>query len=113
MNMENNPEILSAVCEIRDLVRLMAEPQIAARDQKLREELVRIVGRSTPKQKAVFLMDGSRTQTDIHKETGIHKGNLSTLVKQLGQSGLLTGNGKQPNLTISIPSNFFENAAKQ
>jgi hypothetical protein len=87
----------------------MAEPQIAARDQKLRDELVRIVGRSVPKQKSVMLMDGSRTQADIHKETSINIGNLSTLVKQLVASKLLVGEPKKPKLAISIPTNFFEN----
>ena len=105
---DHSLEILSAVNEIRDLVRLMAEPQIAARDQKLREELLRIVGRSLPKQKSIFLMDGNHTQSAITKTIGINKGHLSTLVKQLGQNELLSGDTKQPKLAIAIPSNFFE-----
>jgi hypothetical protein len=106
---DTSAEILSAVCEIRELVRLMAEPQIAARDQKLRDELARIVGRSVPKQKSIMLMDGTRTQADIHKETGINIGQLSTLVKQLVASKLLVGEPKKAKLSISIPTNFFEN----
>jgi hypothetical protein len=109
--MSETTELLSAVHEIRDLVRLMAEPQIAARDQKLRDELVRIVGKSEPKAKAVFLMDGSHTQAVIHAQTKFNQGHLSTLVKQLGASKLLTGpDPKQPKLAISIPADFFEKA---
>jgi len=104
-------ELLSAVQEIRELVRLMAEPAIAARDQKLRAELKRIVGKSTTSAKSVFLMDGSRSQADIQRETKINQGNLSTLAKQLKANKLLAGDGKNPKLTISIPSNFFESEA--
>jgi hypothetical protein len=106
--MSESDELLSAVREIRDLVRLMAEPAIAERDQKRRAELKRIVGRSSTNSKAVFLMDGDRTQADIQRETQINQGNLSTLVKKLGENNLLAGDGKKPKLAISIPSNFFE-----
>jgi hypothetical protein len=106
--MDEQSELLKAVCEIRDLVRLMAEPQIAARDQKLRAELKRIVGKSAAKSRAIFLMDGSRVQADIQRETKINQGLLSTLVKNLNESELLAGDGKNPKLAISIPSNFFE-----
>jgi hypothetical protein len=77
---EHSAEILQAVSEIRDLVRLLAEPAIAARDQELRSELRRIVGRSATKAKAVLLMDGSRTQRAIHRESALNEGHLSTLV---------------------------------
>jgi hypothetical protein len=105
---EQSFDLLSAVREIRDLLRLMAEPAIAERDRTLRNELRRIVGKSVPKAKAAQLMDGNRTQTAIHQETGIHRGDLSTLVKQLDQRKLLSDDKKQPKLLISIPSNFFE-----
>jgi hypothetical protein len=105
---EHSEEILNAVREIRDLIRLMAEPAVAGRDKKLRSELRRIVGNSTSKAKAALLMDGNRTQRAIHNETGINEGNLSTMVKQLKEHGLLSGDGKAPRLAISIPTNFFE-----
>ena len=106
---ELSTEILVSVREIRDLLRLLAEPAIAERDQKLRSELRRIVGKSAPRAKAVLLMDGSHTQRVIHRETGINEGNLSTLVKQLNSSKLLSGDGKAPKLAISVPPSFFEN----
>lgn len=105
----NDAQILSAICEIRDLVRLIAEPQIAARDKKLRDELIQIVGNGASKRKAVLAMDGSRTQMEIHKQTGMNLGNLSTLVKQLSKSQLLSGDMKKPKLTFPIPASFFDN----
>ncbi len=102
-------ELLSAVCEIRDLVRLLAEPAIAERDQRFRSELRRVVGNSSSKAKAVLLMDGTRVQAVIQRETGVNQGHLSTLVKQLKNANLLSGDGKQPKLAISIPADFFEN----
>ena len=106
--MSESTDLLNAILEIRDLVRLMAEPQIAARDQKLRDELIRIVGKSAPKAKAALLMNGAHNQAAIRAQTGINQGNLSTLVKELAKSKLLTGDPKQPKLAISIPSDFFE-----
>lgn len=108
---EISKELLNAVHEIRDLVRLLAEPAIAERDKKLREELRRLVGRSPKKSKAVFLMDGKRKQADIQRESAINQGDLSTLVKELRAAKLITADAKQPELTISIPSNFFEDGA--
>jgi hypothetical protein len=101
-------ELLTVVSEIRDLLQLIAEPQIAARDQKLRDELVRVVGSSAAKRKAVLAMDGSLTQMEIHKQTGMNLGNLSTVVKQLGKSQLLSGDPKKPKLAILLPPNFFD-----
>ena len=105
-------ELLSAVKEIRDLIRIMAEPAIAEHDKKARAELLRLVGSSAKKASAVFLMDGSRIQSVIQKETSINQGDLSTLVKQLNASKLLSGDGKQPKLAISIPKDFFKDEAE-
>lgn len=102
-------EILSAVREIRDLVRLLAEPAIAERDRKLRDELRRIVKKSVAKRKAVLLMDGTRTQRAINREAGINKGDLSAFVKHLNSANLLSGDRKEPKLSIAVPANFFEN----
>jgi len=106
--MSDSDQLLSAIQEIRDLVRLMAEPAIAARDRKLRAELRRIVGRSDRVAKSVLRMDGTHTQRDIHKEVGINEGQLSTVVKQLKDIQLLASDGKRPKLAISIPATFFE-----
>lgn len=105
---DKSAEILSAIYEIRDLIRLMAEPAIAKRDQKLRDELRRIVGRSAAKAKSVLVMDGTRTQRAIIDQTDINGGDLSTLVKRLKQGELISEDAKHPKLLISVPSNFFE-----
>ena len=101
-------DVSEAIFEIRDLLRLLAEPAVAERDQKRRSEVRRIVGSSIPKAKSTLLMDGTRNQTTIHQETGLNRGHLSTLVKQLADAGLLVGDTKLPKLAISLPSNFFE-----
>ena len=109
---DTSAELLSAVQEIRNLLRIMAEPAIAEHDKKARAELRRVVGDSGKKRAAVFLMDGTRIQSAIQKETGINQGHLSTLVKQLNANKLLAGDGKQPKLAISIPEDFFESEAE-
>lgn len=100
--------LLQEATQIRKLLELLAEPAIAQRDARFRDELRRIVGSSVPKQKAVLLMDGSRTQTQLARETGAHKGNLSTMVGQLEGAGLLESDKKFPRLVISIPTTFFD-----
>jgi hypothetical protein len=108
MNSDQADQLLKQVSAIRKLLELLAEPAIAARDVKLRDELRRIVGSSIKKQQAVLLMDGTRTQKDIFDATALHKGDLSTMVSKLEDAALLIGEKKQPKLTISIPSNFFD-----
>lgn len=106
---DHSAQMLSVLAEMRDLLRLIAEPAIAERDKKLREVLRGIGGNATSKKaKAILLLDGTRTQTDITKACGINKGDLSGLVKKLKTADLLRGESKQPQLAISIPSDFFE-----
>lgn len=108
MNHDQAELLISEVRQLRTLLELIAEPAIAQRDGKLREELRKIVGSSTKKQNSVLLMDGSRSQKQIISETSVHQGDLSTLVGRLEQAGLLADGKKQPKLVISIPSNFFD-----
>lgn len=93
-------------------MELIAEDKIAERDAKQRATLREIVGSSVPKQRSVFLMDGSRTQAEIRRETSVNQGHLSTMVSQLLKAGLLAEEAKTPKLVISIPQNFFEGNAK-
>ena len=37
--------------------------------------------------------------------------NLSTLVKQMAERKVLSGDGKKPKLAITIPASFFEGGA--
>lgn len=103
--MDEQTELLR---EMRDLLRVIAEPALAERDKKLRASLLQVVGKGKAKAKAVRLMDGSRSQATISKESGVDKGLLSRLEKSLRASGLLNPDQKNPALLISIPPNFFE-----
>lgn len=106
---DNAERMLAVLSEMRDLLRLIAEPAIAERDKKLRQALRDTVGGSASKTiAAIKLMDGTKTQSMIVSTCGIHKGQLSTLVKKLDSLKLLTGEIKQPKLAISIPQSFFE-----
>lgn len=104
---DQDSELLSAVREIRDLIRLMAEPVIAQRDEKLRISIKQIVGKSAVKAKAVHLMDGSRTQAQIRKSMKIDAADLSKLVKALRELDLVDV-GDKPKINIPVPVNFFE-----
>src|SRR5438046_2222069 len=113
MNDEHAQLVLEEVRQMRKLLELLAEPAIAQRDAKLRDELRKIVGSSLKKQQSVLLMDGSRTQTQIITLTSVNKGDLSTMVGKLESAGLLADGKKQPTLAISVPSNFFDADAKR
>ena len=101
-------EQIDLLREMRDLLRVMAEPAIAKRDEKLRARLRDAVGKSRLAAKAVLLMDGARSQSVLCKEAGIDQGNLSKLVKSLRAQGLLANDDKHPKLVIAIPPDFFE-----
>jgi hypothetical protein len=100
--MDEQTELLREAVE---LLRLIAEPYIASRDEKLRIALFEIVGKSAPRAEAVKLMDGSRTQSDIRREAKIDKGELSRITKSLRESGLVK-EGDKPMLAIPIPQHF-------
>lgn len=112
MNDEHARLLLDEVRQMRKLLELLAEPAIAQRDAKLRDELRKIVGSSSKKQQSVFLMDGSRTQKQIIAQTSVNQGDLSTMVGKLESAGLLVDGKREPKLAISIPSNFFDANAK-
>jgi len=99
---------IEILMEMRDLLRVIAEPALATRDEKLRESLRGVVGKGRSKAEAVLLMDGSRTQSTIVNETGIDQGGLSRLVKSLRSASLISADEKHPHLLISIQPNFFD-----
>jgi DNA-binding MarR family transcriptional regulator len=103
--MDENTQLLR---EIRDLLRVMAEPELANRDKKLGESLSEVVGKSKQKAKAVLLMDGSKSQAAIRKESGMDQGNLSRFVTSLRDRGLIGTDGNRPKLAIYVSSDFFE-----
>ena len=99
--------------EIRDLLLVVAEPEIAKRDEKCRVALRRIVGRSQHKAKAALLMDGSRSQIVIVKEAGIDRGLLSRFVKELREARLIGPDDKALKLVIRVPETFFDGAEEE
>jgi hypothetical protein len=104
---DDSNELLATVRKIYGLLELLAEDKIAQRDAKQRTALLEIVGTSATKQKSVFLMDGTRTQAEIHRVTSVNQGHLSTMVGKLHKAKLLVDDTKKPKLAISIPPNFF------
>jgi hypothetical protein len=94
--------------EIRDLLKVIAEPILAKRDAKLRSALRAIVGSSETKALAVSLMDGTRSQAALVRESGMDQGYLSRLVKSLGDANLIATEQKKPRLLLQLPRNFFE-----
>lgn len=104
--MSNDPE-LKVLCEIRDLLLLIAEPEIAKRDKLLREQLRRVAGKSEKKIKAISLMDGSRNQAAIAKDVPIDFGQLSKLVKNLSALKLLRP-GTNPEVVIPVTESIFK-----
>ncbi|MCX7008898.1 MAG: hypothetical protein NTY53_16910 [Kiritimatiellaeota bacterium] len=102
---------IELLTEIRDLLQVMAEPALEKRDAKLRASLRSSVGKSAKKAKAAMLMDGSRSQTVIVKESGIDQGDLSRLVKVLAAAQLVSADTKHPRLLVKVPSTFFDEDA--
>lgn len=105
-HMSEDTEILR---EIRDLLRLVAEPALAKRDERLRTSLQEVVGKSKQKAEAVILMDGTRSQAAIRQDCGMDNGNLSRLVKALRSAELIGPDDKHPKLVFPAPSNLFDN----
>lgn len=101
--MNEQTEILR---EILSLLKLIAEPAIAKRDEKLRSALYDIVGKSAARAKAVQLMDGTKNQAIIGKQSGMDQGGLSRFMKSLREVGLLGDGEKAPKISIPIPPNF-------
>ena len=107
--MTQDTEIL---LEIRDLLRLIAEPALAKRDERLRTSLQQAIGKSKHKVQAVVLMDGTRSQAAIRKDCGIDHGDLSRLVKALRGAELIGPDDKHPKLAFPLPSNLLNTARK-
>jgi hypothetical protein len=107
--MVENSEIFK---EIRDLLRLIAEPALAKRDERLRTALQQVIGKSKQRAEAVILMDGTRSQAVIRKDCGIDDGNLSRLVKALRSSELIGPDDKHPQLVFPVPSNLTDTVGK-
>lgn len=103
--MSKDTELLT---EIRDLLQVMAEPLLEKRHKKFRDGIRDAVGKKQTARVAVLLMDGTRTQAAISKESGMDAGALNRLVKDLQAKSLSTMEGKHPKLGGKLPGNFWE-----
>jgi len=103
--LEEQTEILR---EMRDLLRVLAEPALAARDKTRRAALIEIVGTSKKRVAVIVAMDGKKSQADLAKTAGINSSNVSRLVGELREHQLIKGDDRYPELTISIPDDFFD-----
>ena len=99
--------LLIAVLEIKELLKLIAEPQLAQRDEKNRSLLRATVGKSLWKQKVIPHLDGTKTQTDIRNVVKVDRSDLAKFIRALRATDLLVGSEK-PHLNIDIPATFFQ-----
>ncbi len=103
---------IELLTEIRDLLLAIAEPALAKRDQKFRDALRAIAGKSKKNGAAISLMNGARSQSAIAKEVQIDQGQLSRLVKSLAKELLIASDEKHPKLVVTVPTSFFEGGDK-
>jgi hypothetical protein len=94
--------------DIRELLTLIAEPQLESRDKKRRDDLRKVAGRSNKNIAAIMLMSGLNSQKEIAKRTNFDSGNLSRLVKALASAELLDANSENPKIVIPLSTQLFE-----
>lgn len=104
-----NESELDVLRDIRDLLMLMAEPQLAERDKARREDLRRIAGKGEKNMRAVLLMDGTKNQAAVAKEVPMDVGQVSRLVKALGEAKLLKDT-PNPHIVIPVSESVFKEA---
>ena len=105
---DSSAEITHLLREIRDLLSVIAGPQLAIRDQKARGEIVQIVGRSARRRKAILLMDGRRRRVDIQQSTGIDSGELSRFLTALKDAGVCNEENGTPRLLVHVDAGLFD-----
>jgi hypothetical protein len=104
---------IELLAEIRDLLRVMAEPALAKRDEKFRDAVRAVVGKSQKSASAIALMDGTRSQAAIAKQAGIDPGQLNRLIKALTNNALIGADEKLPKLRVKLPLNFFDGSKEE
>jgi predicted transcriptional regulator len=96
-------QILETLKDIRDLLRLSAQPTLDAALAEIR----RLVSTSDKKLTAVVLMDGTKSQSEIAKVSAYDKSDLSKLVKQLTDLGVLSSSSVNPKLLIPVTTQIL------
>lgn len=111
--MEYNEKIVNLLTEIRELLRIIAEPQLAERDRQGRATIVKIVGRSQKRKSAVLLIDAVRTRADIQKLSEIDPGDLSRFMSELKEAQLCEEQSRVPRLRVSVDEKMFDQKGEQ
>jgi hypothetical protein len=106
----SDSEQIELMREVRDLLRVIAEPSLAKRDAAARKVVLKAVGTSKGRADAALKMDGTRSQSEIRRDTKIDSANLSRLVKALREGGVLGPDEKRPRLKVWIPPDMFDRA---
>lgn len=93
--------------EIRDLLRPVADAyqdqfdeRQAVRRRALEATVKEAVDATTKRRKAWTLADGTRTQREIHQQSGMDEGGLSKFFKKLRELGALEGD--PPKRTMEV-----------
>jgi hypothetical protein len=94
--------------EIRDLLQVLAEPLLEKRHKKFRDGIRAVVGKKKSAKVAVLMMDGTRTQAAIAKESSMDASQLNRLVKELEKGAFCLMEGKHPKLATKLPADFFD-----
>jgi hypothetical protein len=100
--MSDNEELLSQIRDLLIPISAVAKAQLADEGPNR----IRSVVGSGQRQRAAALMDGSHTRSRIQTETGISAPNLSTLIKDLRDVGLVTEAESKPKLALG-PSGLW------
>lgn len=104
---------IALLSEIRDLLQIIAEPQLADRDRKARQRIREVAGRSGKKQAAVLLMDGTRSRSEISQQSELDSGNLSRFIAELREAGVLAEPDGKAKTVCPLPPTLFEQEDEQ
>jgi hypothetical protein len=101
------PQVVDLLTQIRDLLIPIEshyhqeyEDKVKQQSQTMQLLLAKKVT-GAQSRKAILLMDGTRTQAEISKASGVSSGNLSRLVRELGDAHLLKDESL-PTLKLTI-----------
>ncbi len=107
MPQDATEEMVSLLREIRDLLRPVADAyqdEFEGREadrEETRLNKIRVLLSSTVREEAWKLADGSRTQREIAKASGMDEGNTSKFFKSLRELGAVT-EATNPKRTVEV-----------
>lgn len=93
--------------EIRDLLKLMATPQLMERIRDDRTLIRQQVGKSSKRRAAVLLIDGIRTRAQVQRDAKIDQGDLSRLITALKRAEVVNEEEGVPTLRVEVDEAMF------